>query len=213
MADIVKRGGYGDAIMASVHDPKKPWYIKSKTRSKCFFNLDFRVKRGILNLAPALIEWADRNAPKNFVLFEPYVKEKYSADNKQWGFEKWRELVRRSPFPLVQCLAPGASPFPGPQHIVDTPTFFHACAVLNQSLGFVGPEGGLHHVAGALRKRGVIIFGAFNLPEMFGYDDHVNLSRPDKNGLGQRQSNAACRAAMDKISVDEVLAAMKERFS
>ena len=61
-------------------------------------------------------------------------------------------------------------------------------------------------------KPAVVIFGAFNRVENFGYEGHVNLEEPDPECLGQRQTHPACVAAMKRITVERVLEAMERAF-
>jgi ADP-heptose:LPS heptosyltransferase len=186
------------------------WYGRS-TRERTIFDPDFRVKRGEIRIIRELDQWARDRMPLDYVMVAPRVKGTYSADNKDWGWEKWAELARRSSYPLLHC-DDGSRPFLGGAASLITPTFDHAVAVLSLCRGIVTTEGGLHHAAGALRKPAVVIFGAFNRPENLGYRKHVNLAEPDPECLGQRKSNPACRAAMERITVDRVLEAMSRAF-
>lgn len=195
--------GYGDDIMRTV--AQDGWYSTARTRERWIFNPAFRVRPGRIDVAPDLLQWAE--VARGRVLVEPHIKGMASGDNKDWGWESWQELAARSPVPLLQCVPEGRATLDGIE-TVTTPTFDHAVACLAVSRGIVTTEGGLHHAAGALRKPAVVIFGAFNSPELFGYDFHANLASPDPECLGRRQSHPSCRRAMQRITVDDVLAAM-----
>lgn len=212
VAEHAKVGGFGDRIMATGGDPNRPCYILRSTRDRDYFNLDFRVVPGRVEIPADLMAWASKATPRGHIMVEPHVKGRHSADNKDWGWRRWVSLAERSKWPLVQCLSKGRSALPGVQ-VIETPTFDHALAVMAQCKGLVTTEGGLHHAAGALHKRAVVIFGAFNLPNMFGYEFHINVWEPDPDGLGQRKSHPACRAAMERITVDRVLEAMETAFA
>lgn len=195
--------GYGDDIMRTV---ATDWYVIGRTRERWLFNPAFRVRPGRIDVAPDLLRWAEPIASGR-ILVEPHIKGTASGDNKDWGWESWQALARRSPLPLLQCAPKGKATLDGIDSVT-TPTFEHAVACLAMSRGIVTTEGGLHHAAGALRKPAVVIFGAFNSPKLFGYDFHENLDSPDPECLGRRQSHPACRRAMQRITVDDVLAAM-----
>lgn len=200
--------GYGDDIMRTV---ATDWYVTGRTRERWLFNPAFRVRPGRIDVAPDLLRWAEPIASGR-ILVEPHIKGTASGDNKDWGWESWQEFAKRCPFPLLQCAPEGKTILDGIESAT-TPTFEHAVACLAVSRGIVTTEGGLHHAAGALRKPAVVIFGAFNSPEMFGYDLHVNLASPDPECLGRRQSHPSCKRAMQRITVDEVLAAVDQLWS
>lgn len=199
-------GGHGDAIMATTNNVRK-WYCFN-TKDRSHFNPDFRVKPGKITVKHR--EWAERYAGK--VMVEPHVKTTFSGENKRWSWANWEELVSRSPFPLIQCAPEGKAFLEGVEQVI-TPTFDHAVAVLSVSRGIVTTEGGLHHAAGALGVKGVIIYGSFNSPKLFGYPFHENIEEPDPEGLGQRKTHPACVAAMQRITVERVLAAMERAFA
>lgn len=201
------KGGYGDRIIATTNDPNN-WYGYGN-RTRFFFNPDFKVKPGKIELDPKLIEWARPYGGR--VMIEPNIKGRFSAQNKAWKWSRWQELVNRTRWDFVQC---------GPQDAraldnvvrVTTPTFWHAVAVLYHSRGLITTEGGLHHAAGALGKPAVVLFSAFNSPELLGYEFHRNIWYPNPDGLGWRHDHPACKESMNKISVSEVVAAARELF-
>jgi ADP-heptose:LPS heptosyltransferase len=206
-------GGHGDRIMATGGDPDRPSYILSRTKVRDTFNPDFRVAPGRIEIAPEHVEWARKYVPRDKIMVEPHVKGRHSADNKAWDWRRWQALANAVPAgTLLQCVPPCRAGLQGISVIV-TPSFAHAVAALAQSRGLVTTEGGLHHAAAALGKPAVVLFGAFNLPENFGYADHVNIHEPDPEGLGQRKSHPACRAAMERITVARVLEAMERAFA
>jgi ADP-heptose:LPS heptosyltransferase len=195
------RGGHGDEIMATTNDTAK-WYGRN-TKERTIFNPDFRVKRGVVKVEHA--EWAQQYAGR--LLVEPHIKGTFSGENKRYPWARWEELVDRAPFKLAQC-APAGKQFLSGVEKIETPGFSAAVSVLAVSKGIVTTEGGLHHAAGALKKPAVIIFGAFNQAKLFGYEGHINIEEPDEQCLGMRRTHPACLAAMERISVDRVLAAM-----
>lgn len=193
-------GGRGDQILATTNDTRN-WYGFG-TPERTIFNPRFKVKPGKVEVRH--LDWAKQY--EGCILVEPHIKGTYSGENKRWPWDYWIELVQRSPWPLSQFsygkdLLPGVTP-------IESPSFDHAVSLLAVSRGAVLTEGGLHHAAGALGKPAVVIFGAFNLAFMMGYDFHFNLEEQDPVCLGRRKTHPACLAAMRRITVDRVLEAM-----
>src|SRR5690606_8010585 len=187
------------------------WYVADKTPERWIFNERFRVRPGVIRQIKGLAR-SRIDADPNLIILEPHTKESICGANKTWPWDRWVDLAEsaRGAFRLAQ-FSYGRALLPGVEEI-RTESFWHACAVLERCRGIVTTEGGLHHAAGALRKPAVVIFGAFNSPRLFGYDDHVNIEEPDPAGLGARQTHSACVAAMLRISVDRVLTAMEKAF-
>lgn len=202
-------GGYGDKIMASTNDPAECWYWRELWPDRGVFNFDFKPKKGrfVYDKTPGAV--AD---VEDAVLIEPHVKRTFSADNKDWGFERWQQLVDRVPLRFVQCLHDGL-PALERVDVIETTSFEHAVSVLAASRGIVLCAGGLHHAAAALGKPAVVIFGGHAPPEVLGYDSHLNLDAPDPEALGWRANHPACRAAMQRISVERVAAAVTELWA
>jgi ADP-heptose:LPS heptosyltransferase len=91
---------------------------------------------------------------------------------------------------------------------ITTPTFRYACAVLSVCKAFVGAEGGLMHAAAATKTPAVILWSEFISPAITGYPTMVNL-RHAGPPCGMRVDCRTCRVAMNKITVTEVVAALK----
>lgn len=217
---VMQYGGEGDRIMAKAHDWSKPWYMNHHTPERAYFNEGFTAPRGKLNIDPVLRKWAARMVPPEMVMVQPHVKLKFSSTNRDWGWDRWQELAGRLTVPMVQCV-----PLGKPLGInlyqtivldgvtpVQTPTFEHACAILERVRGVVTSSGGFHIAAAAMNKPAVVIWGSYSDPAMLGYPEHVNLYEPDPDGLGQRKPHPACRAAMDRITVDQVFDAVTRTF-
>jgi ADP-heptose:LPS heptosyltransferase len=161
----------------------------------------------------AVEQFETKDQHPRFLLINPSWKAVGGGgQNKDWGFEKWQEVA----WALKDVLLVQVSPpwLDGAIHI-DCPTFRHACAILERSIGYVGHEGGMHHAAAALGKPAVVVFGGFISPEVTGYPTHKNLYVPDERyplGCGTINTTDCphCRAAMDAITVEEVVNATKE---
>lgn len=140
---------------------------------------------------------------QGFVIVEPNVKAR-DARNKDWGWENWRDLRRLlKDQQLAQVGPPGTQLLPGVTHL-QTNTFREACAILSHAKGFVGTEGGLHHVAAAIGVPSVVIFGGFISPGVTGYATQTNLFTGDGLGCGARIPCTHCRDAMAAITPEKV---------
>jgi hypothetical protein len=69
----------------------------------------------------------------------------------------------------------------------------------------------MHHGAAAVGTPAVVIFGGFIPPAVVGYDMHVNLTG-GAEACGSLNKCLHCRAAMEKISVEEVYQAVKSQY-
>lgn len=150
-----------------------------------------------------------------FIVLNPDFKEKGGGGaNKNWGMQRWWEVARELKDTLiVQLIPPGNFTLIEGCVPIHTETFRHACAILERSIGYVGHEGGLHHAAAALGKPAVVVFGGYISPEVTGYPGHTNLYTPDERyplGCGDTAPCNHCRAAMDKITVEQVVEAVRK---
>lgn len=131
-----------------------------------------------------------------------------SNPNKRWPFERFQALVGQVvAWRWVQPLHKESQPLDAVRS-VSTATFRDACGLLASAEGYVGTEGGLHHAAASLGIPAVVIFGGCMSVETFGYPEHVNLADDGpESPCGRWLLCAHCTQAMDRISVDQVLAA------
>ena len=146
-------------------------------------------------------------SPHEFVAIEPHIKGAASP-NKNWGFHKYQAVVSALPgVQFAQVSDTARQLLSGPNVTrVTTATFRHACGVISQSRAYVGPEGGLHHAAGAMDVPAVVIFGGFISPAQTGYDMHTNLYvDSDLSPCGLRVPCVHCRAALSAITVNQVV--------
>ena len=101
--------------------------------------------------------------------------------NKDWGYNNWKELINKikEDFLIIQSIHKESKKIPG-VYSPDNIDFRLACAILNESDLYVGPEGGFGHVAAALNKKAVLYFGGWISPDVIGYDFHENLYYKNK---------------------------------
>lgn len=142
---------------------------------------------------------------EGLVLLEPHIKATASP-NKQWG--RWQELVHDYPdVPWSQLGNPGTKWLTGVVRL-ETRDFADACNLMAGCATAVLPEGALHHVAAALRRRVVVLFGGYLRPATTGYETHINLAVDDPEALGWRIRHPACTRAWSRITPATVRAAV-----
>ena len=169
------------------------------------FDLHHRPVPAPLLLEPREEAVAAEWSRERFVVIEPHIKA-VAAPSKRWPFERFAEVARllRKEIAVYQAGAPDAAPLPGVPRL-PTRTFRDVLPLLKAARLYIGPEGGLHHAAAAMRRPAVVIFGGFIPPAVTGYDFHVNLTG-GAQACGTHPSLCPhCVEAMDRISVEEVL--------
>lgn len=143
--------------------------------------------------------------PRDGVLIEPNVPwHKAVACNKDWGIKRYQALADRlrSSGLRVWQFSYGKLRLDGVSQI-EVATFRQAAAALAGIELAIVPEGGLHHAAAAVGARAIVIFGGFIPPQVTGYPAHVNLTG-DSQACGSWRPCQHCRAALDRITVEEV---------
>lgn len=145
-----------------------------------------------------------------FLVIEPDVKPK-ATPNKKWGVDRFARVVEALPdVAFIRAHGDECQPFSAARN-VRTRSFREACGVLAASDGYVGTEGGFHHAAAALGKSAVVIFGGFISPKTTGYDFHLNIADNGQGSpCGTWKACAHCQAAMARITVEEVTAAVRQ---
>jgi ADP-heptose:LPS heptosyltransferase len=156
-------------------------------------------------------QFADARA--GAVVIEPNIK-RQASPNKDWGEVRWRELVwamRAAGIAPVQ-VGPRDTRRVNGALFIETHNFRHACAVVSRARAVVTHEGGLHHAAAAFNIPAVVIYGGYISPAVTGYEYQVSLfKRTDEHplGCGWRTPCAHCRQAMEGITPEQVLDALK----
>lgn len=156
---------------------------------------------------------------QTLVFLNPYAKPRIVIDgetieydhhvNKEWGYRRYCDLVRalRGKLVFVQASGPlDQRALVEGAYEIETPTFRDAAALLSQCDAYLGCEGGLHHAASALDRRGVVIFGGWISPKVTGYAIHDNVYRGDlADACGSLHPCPHCSRIMADISVDEIV--------
>lgn len=198
--------GLGDDLIGSGY-----WDHQLTTKERTVYKKGYRVKPGRLEIPHELELWAkSTGVTEDYVVLQPATLKKRLGWNKEWPWDRWQELSRRAGYPLVMSTFKGLA-LDGVA-LVNTPTPLHMAALINQARGIVTTEGYCHHVAGALKKPAVVLFGARTPPSVLGYKFHRNLAVDDPEAVGWMNPHPACRAAMERITVEDVLKAMRKAF-
>lgn len=171
---------------------------------------DFKCPPGDLYFTAHEVAWAGTYLPPRAVVIEPTTKPMgaCSGVNKQWPQDRYSAIARilAADGYVPVCFGPTANGFPDIRRIV-TPTFRHALALMTMSWLYIGPEGGMHHGAAAVSVDAVVLFGGFNSPRSTGYPWHSNLigEAATTGYCGHVDPCPHCKAAMESITVDEVV--------
>ena len=104
----------------------------------------------------------------------------FAARSKQWDFRHWKLFLEMLP-PEIETIRFGevedpATPTERPNHreVVGMDLRLIA-AILQSADAFVGQDSGLAHLATALGVPSVVLFTGYVPPEMFGYEQNINL--------------------------------------
>jgi hypothetical protein len=136
------------------------------------------------------------------VVFNPSIKKKASP-NKDWGLERWKELIKRCPELRWICIGEQAMPRIRGAEYIPTPEFWDAVGAVSGARAVVVHEGALHHVAASFGTPAVVIRGGFISPRVTGYAGQSSLyveSDAWPVGCGMRTPCGHCRGAMGEIT-------------
>ncbi len=128
--------------------------------------------------------------------------------NKDWGESNWKELISKlkNDYLIVQSKHEKSKKYDGVYYSPIDFDFRVACAIINESNLFLGPEGGFGHAAAALGKKAVLYFGGWIHPKVTGYNFHENIYfEHPKSPCGSVGSICAhCEEARKFITVSDV---------
>ena len=195
----------------------RPYFDPEQSTRERYVYTDFRAEPGEIFFTPQELDLADKliEDVESFVVVEPHVKVGPFKKNKDWGFERWQEVVRelKNDFFLLQMGPEEAKTLEGVHRVV-TDGFRVACAVLRKAKGLIGPEGALCHAAAAFSRPAVVVFGGVISPETTGYPTHVNFFIDEApSPCGSLILCDHCRDCLDRIKPAEVVQAARETFS
>lgn len=152
------------------------------------FNLEYRAEPAIIEIEP--IE-------NDYVIIEPNLKEG-SPPGKYYPF--FDQVVHACDCNFAQFNDDSLGCTSINTDVVTAARYIAGCRA------YIGVEGFLHHLAGAFHKPAVVLMGAYNLPAIMGYKEHINISIYKPDELGHRRRSGA----MWEIDPAEVIQALED---
>lgn len=183
-------------------------YASAKSASRWTWRFDYKPPVGEIFFDRFELGWAERLEPN--VVIEPNQKNSASP-NKDWGWERWTELVRLAGLAGIRMtqLGPVGIKRVSGAEFLETPSFRKAAAALARARAAVLTEGALHHAAAAVGVRAVVIYGGYISPAQTGYESHVNLFTGGEP-CGWRIPCEHCSKSMAQIAPEQVLEHLKK---
>jgi ADP-heptose:LPS heptosyltransferase len=185
---------------------KRPYMANGGGRRRVWKR--YQPKAAKINWLEEELAWIE-SLPNDYVVIEPTIKKRSGMANKTWGFDRYQQVVKKlNQIKWVQLVQDDTTPrLDGVQHI-RTFSFRSAMATLSRAIGYLGPEGGLHHASAAVGVPAVVIFGGYISPEVTGYEGHINLFTGTGLGCGNAdQCECRCIAS---ITVGQVCEAVEK---
>jgi hypothetical protein len=177
-------------------------YIERIEKDRYVFREDFRAPYGRIYLSQQERDWADREAPKEYILVEPHIKDSVTSlklgANKAWN--GWDELLKLD-MPWLQI---GEGTKPAKTRFLQTGNVRNALSVVAKAKLVITTDGMLHHAAAALGVPAIVLWGGVVSPKILGYPTHINIWNGAKPCGSYAHVCPHCREAMDSISVDQV---------
>jgi ADP-heptose:LPS heptosyltransferase len=162
----------------------------------------------------AAVNATRQGVPTPYLIVNPAGKRKHSANRKEWDWQNFCDLRHRfAGVPFVQI---GDASTPLLPEAIDRrgrPILESAHLIRHAQVG-IFLEGGMMHLANAVRTPSVIIYGGAIRPEVSGYAMHRNLHTAPSCSPCFRSEGAMTDCptmeCMRMISVEKVAAAIEE---
>jgi hypothetical protein len=159
---------------------------------------------------------AGRIAPKQIALHSSGLSARTTMRNKEWFTDRLQQVVHalRGDYTLVQLGSPQDPPLDGCSDLRGKTSIRESAAILANSTLFLGQVGFLMHLARAVERPSVIVYGGREMPWQSGYSCNTNLATMLPCSPCWRWNachNPVERACMRQIGVEEVIAAVHER--
>lgn len=103
---------------------------------------------------------------------------------KVWPREYWENLVQRLSIPVVQLGATSDFIVRGTINLLGKTTLRETAYILDKSRLLISIDGGMIHIAKALKKKAVVLWGP-TVHTVFGYTDQINLVAENHNCIFQ----------------------------
>jgi len=207
----------GDGIDQIINCPGKRSYIKQWRHHprRTEFNPDHRARAGRIHLTIEEDCRARAIAPGgSFVIIEPATRVSLrSSRNKDWGMERWAEVIRDFPVPVYQFDIGDGTPVLEGVGIIHSDDFRISAGIIKFAALVLTIDGGTHHLAASMGTDAVVVFGGFCDPKITGYDSHANFySDIDGSPCGRYDPCPHCKEAMAQITPEQVRAEALKRL-
>lgn len=195
-----KTGQHAIAVASAVHAIEQP-ELRPRvvlTREETRRADDVLAKHGLI--------------PGSYLCLEPHTKTSFTP-NKAWPFARWQKLasqLRAKGEKLVQVGGPGNTILDGVTDLTGKTSFRETGRVLEQAKLFIGPVGGLLHLARAMGTHNVVLVSPWEPRELATYPDDTNIFAGSAgHRCGKLTRCDECQASMAALSVNEVFDRMK----
>ena len=116
----------------------------------------------------------------SYIVVEPDTNRDWFGELRAWPFENWQEFVdwfvqTYPDVPVIQTGLGRNGILEGTVDFTEKTTFREAASLLERASLFLGTEGGLMHLAAAVKTPSVILWGGITLPEFAGYPHLHNI--------------------------------------
>lgn len=207
----------GKGIDVIVNCPGRRSYIKQWKHAprRTEFNPKHRARAGKIRLTMSEYYMARKLSPKErFAIIEPATRTSVrSSQNKNWGMDRWAEVIRDFPVPVYQFDIGDGSPLMEGVGRIYSDDFRVSAGVVRNAALVLTIDGGTHHIAASMGTPAVVVFGGFCDPKITGYPSHANFySDIDGSPCGRYDSCPHCAAAMEIITPEAVRAASLMRL-
>lgn len=150
---------------------------------------------------------------EKYIVIAPQGKQSFAANRKEWNFNSFvglRDIF--SEYKFVQVGSESDSLLPNVMDFRGLPVR-ECAAIIYSSLAGIFLEGGMMHLANAVGKPSVIIYGGALNPKITGYKMHINLSTSPSCSpcFTSSQPMETCETmhCMKEITVDQVAEAVR----
>lgn len=207
----------GSGVDIIINCPGKRSYINRWRHSprRTEFNIDHRARAGKICLTADEVCNARELSPGGlFVIIEPAIRASFrSSRNKNWGIERWAEVVRNFPISVYQFDIGDGTPLMEGVGVIHSNDFRISAGVVESAMLVLTIDGGMHHIAASMGTPAVVVFGGFCDPKITGYDFHSNFySGIEGSPCGRYDSCPHCKESMAQITPEQVRAEALKRL-
>lgn len=146
--------------------------------------------------------------PEKYCVIHSECGTDWFSGNKDWGHDNWQKVVNKLKafIHLVQVGASKDKLLEGCLDLRGKTSIRELAAVINQAKLFLGQEGGLGHIAGSLKTKGMVVIGGLQPPELVSYTNNFHFTgKTDCSPCWLREKCPYNKKCMDSIKSDFVV--------